>query len=193
MDYSDRIDRLISIALTSSDFYDSFLSEMEVELGSHISLTNWKGEFLYGNSKYQNCISLGRLGSMYMSDKAVNENYRYIRAAAVIIYFKMDIQRLNTYSHMWNELTDNAVKGLSEGEYRGVRAALLSLGDKSVVNISKISAETGVTRSVIVNGLHKLECTGLIKLHSGGMKGTYVKMLDQGLIEKMREEQIWGK
>lgn len=187
-DYSDRIDRLISIALTSNDFYNSFLSEMERELGSHISLMDWRGEFLYGNARYENCISLGRLGSMYMSDKAVNENYRYIRAAAVIIYFKMDIQRLDRYSHMWNRLIANALRSLTEGEYKGVKAALLSLEEKPVVNISKISAITGVTRSVIVNGLHKLECTGLIQLHSGGVKGTYVKVLDYELIDALRKE-----
>ena len=94
MDYSDRVDRLISLALNSKDFYGSFLSEMERELRSHISLTDWKGEFLYGSSRYENCISLGRMGSMYMSDKAVNENYRYIRAAAVIIYYKMEAEKL---------------------------------------------------------------------------------------------------
>ncbi len=186
-DYSDRIDRLISIALTSDDFYVSFLSEMERELGSHISLTDWNGEFLYGNARYENCISLGHLGSMYMSDKAVNENYRYIRAAAVMIYFKMDIQRLDRYSHMWNDIINNALKSLTEGEYKGVRAALLSIKEEPTINISKVSCETGVTRSVIVNGLHKLECTGLIQLRSGGMKGTYVKVLSRELIDTLRK------
>lgn len=189
MDYSDRVDRLISLALESRDFYGKFFSEMERELRSHISLVDWNGEFLYGNSRYENCISLGKLGSMYMSDKAVNENYRYIRAAAVIIYYRMEIDRLDRYSYMWNNLIENALRSLTEGEYSGVRAALLSQSGTSAVNISEIAEQTGLTRSVIVNGLHKLECTGLLELRSGGTKGTYVRVLSNDLIEKLRRDK----
>ncbi len=188
MDYSDRVDRLISLAVSSRNFYDSFLSEMERELRSHISLTDRNGRFLYGNSRYENCISLGRLGSMYMSDKAVNENYRYIRIAAVIIYYKMEADRLNRYSRMLSNITVNALNGLTEKEYEGVKAVILSCNGETFVNISKISEQTGITRPVIVNGMRKLECAGLVELRSGGAKGTYVNVLSDELKEALKKK-----
>lgn len=189
MDYSDRVDRLITLALKNGNFYDSFLSEMERELRSHISLTDWNGKFIYGNSRYENCISLGRLGSMYMSDRAVNENYRYIRFAALIIYYKMQTDRLDRYSHIWSDLIDNALKGLTEREYNGVKCVLLSCNKDTAVNISEIAKQTGITRSVVVNGLRKLECTGLIELRSGGAKGTYVKVLSSDLMDRLKDKE----
>ena len=40
---------------------------------------------------------------------------------------------------------------------------------------SKIADRVGITRSVIVNALRKLESAGVIESRSLGMKGTYIK------------------
>jgi len=50
---------------------------------------------------------------------------------------------------------------------------------------SKVADEAGVTRSVIVNALRKLESAGIIESRSLGMKGTYVKILNPLFMERI--------
>ena len=49
---------------------------------------------------------------------------------------------------------------------------------------SKVADRSGITRSVIVNALRKLESAGVIESRSLGMKGTYIKIVNS----KFREE-----
>jgi transcriptional pleiotropic repressor len=42
-----------------------------------------------------------------------------------------------------------------------------------------------LTRSVIVNALRKLESAGVIQARSLGMKGTYIKVLNEYLYEQL--------
>lgn len=44
---------------------------------------------------------------------------------------------------------------------------------------SKLAKEVGITRTVIVNALRKLESAGLIKTKSSGVKGTYIEVLNE--------------
>ena len=43
---------------------------------------------------------------------------------------------------------------------------------------SKLAGKIGITRTVIVNALRKLESAGLIKTKSSGVKGTHIKVLN---------------
>ena len=56
-------------------------------------------------------------------------------------------------------------------------------GYEGVAIASKVADRVGVTRSVIVNALRKLESAGLIESRSLGMKGTYIKVLSPLLLE----------
>ena len=50
---------------------------------------------------------------------------------------------------------------------------------------SKLAEEYKLTRSVIVNALRKLESAGVIDARSLGMKGTYIKVLNDYLYEEL--------
>ena len=57
-------------------------------------------------------------------------------------------------------------------------------GKEGLLVASKIADRVGITRSVIVNALRKLESAGVIESRSLGMKGTYIKVLnDKFLVE----------
>ena len=45
----------------------------------------------------------------------------------------------------------------------------------------------GITRSVIVNALRKFESAGVIESRSSGMKGTYIKVLNDVVFEEIEE------
>ncbi len=67
-------------------------------------------------------------------------------------------------------------------------------GDEGILVASKIADEAGITRSVIVNALRKFESAGVIESRSGGMKGTYIKIMNNYLLDeiydlKSREEE----
>ena len=50
---------------------------------------------------------------------------------------------------------------------------------------SKIADRSGITRSVIVNALRKLESAGVIESRSLGMKGTHIKVLNSRFHEEL--------
>ena len=49
----------------------------------------------------------------------------------------------------------------------------------------------GITRSVIVNALRKLESGGIIESRSLGMKGTYIKVQNTKFIDALEKESIY--
>lgn len=60
-------------------------------------------------------------------------------------------------------------------------------GTEGLLIASKIADKVGITRSVIVNALRKFESAGVIESRSLGMKGTYIKVLNDTLIEELNK------
>ncbi len=58
-------------------------------------------------------------------------------------------------------------------------------GDEGLLVASKIADRVGITRSVIVNALRKFESAGVIESKSLGMKGTYIRVLNDRLLEEL--------
>ena len=52
---------------------------------------------------------------------------------------------------------------------------------------SKVADRVGITRSVIVNALRKLESAGVIQTRSSGMKGTYIKVLNDAVFDELEQ------
>ena len=71
-----------------------------------------------------------------------------------------------------------AMRALSYSEIESMKHIIAELGGQEGVAVaSKVADRVGVTRSVIVNALRKLESAGLIESRSLGMKGTYIKVM----------------
>ncbi len=60
-------------------------------------------------------------------------------------------------------------------------------GSEGLLIASKIADKVGITRSVIVNALRKFESAGVIESRSLGMKGTYIKVLNDVLLEELNK------
>ncbi|MBR4696210.1 MAG: GTP-sensing pleiotropic transcriptional regulator CodY [Selenomonadaceae bacterium] len=75
--------------------------------------------------------------------------------------------------------------------YSEVEAAINILGEldgsEGLLVASKIADRVGITRSVIVNALRKFESAGVIESKSLGMKGTYIKVLNEYLLEEVQK------
>ena len=50
---------------------------------------------------------------------------------------------------------------------------------------SKIADRVGITRSMIVNALRKFESAGVIESRSSGMKGTYIKVVNDVVFDEL--------
>ncbi len=60
-------------------------------------------------------------------------------------------------------------------------------GDEGILVASKIADRVGITRSVIVNALRKFESAGVIESRSSGMKGTYIKVLNDYIFDELKD------
>ena len=79
-----------------------------------------------------------------------------------------------------------ALEVLSYSELEAVKYIFGEIeGNEGFLVASKLAEEYKLTRSVIVNALRKLESAGVIDARSLGMKGTYIKILNDYLYEEL--------
>ena len=80
-----------------------------------------------------------------------------------------------------------ALGTLSYSELDAVRHIFGELGkEEGLLVASKIADQAGITRSVIVNALRKFESAGVIEARSLGMKGTYIRVLNDQLLDELK-------
>lgn len=83
-----------------------------------------------------------------------------------------------------------AIGTLSYSELEAIEHIFEELnGDEGLLVASKIADRVGITRSVIVNALRKFESAGVIESKSLGMKGTYIRVLNERLIEELQKSK----
>ncbi len=80
----------------------------------------------------------------------------------------------------------SAISTLSFSEMEAITHIFDELnGMEGILVASKIADRVGITRSVIVNALRKFESAGVIESRSSGMKGTYIKVLNDVVFEEI--------
>ncbi|SMB85756.1 transcriptional pleiotropic repressor [Desulfonispora thiosulfatigenes DSM 11270] len=81
-----------------------------------------------------------------------------------------------------------ALEVLSYSELEAVKYIFNEIeGSEGFLVASKLAEQYKLTRSVIVNALRKLESAGVIDARSLGMKGTYIKVLNDYLYDELAE------
>ena len=80
----------------------------------------------------------------------------------------------------------SAISTLSYSEMEAIVHIFDELnGMEGILVASKIADRVGITRSVIVNALRKFESAGVIESRSSGMKGTYIKVINDVVFEQI--------
>lgn len=86
------------------------------------------------------------------------------------------------------QVVRSAISTLSFSELEAITCIFKELnGNEGVLVASKIADRVGITRSVIVNALRKFESAGVIESRSSGMKGTYIKVLNDVVFEELEK------
>ena len=83
-----------------------------------------------------------------------------------------------------------AIGTLSYSELEAIEHIFEELnGNEGLLVASKIADKVGITRSVIVNALRKFESAGVIESRSLGMKGTHIRILNDKLLEELKNHR----
>ena len=86
------------------------------------------------------------------------------------------------------QIVKSAISTLSYSELEAIIHIFDELdGNEGILVASKVADRVGITRSVIVNALRKFESAGVIESRSSGMKGTYIKVVNDVVFDELKE------
>ncbi|MBQ9550575.1 MAG: GTP-sensing pleiotropic transcriptional regulator CodY [Lachnospiraceae bacterium] len=133
-----------------------------------------------------------RLGTMIVGRK--KEDYSIediILCEYADTVLNLEMLRSETEEHEEEDRREKIVKGafsaLSYSEALGAVRILSDLtGRDGTVVASKVAESLGITRSVVVNGLRKLESAGIIETSSAGMKGTRISIINDEIFDEAK-------
>ena len=84
------------------------------------------------------------------------------------------------------QVVRSAIGTLSFSELEAILHIFDELGgNEGILVASKIADRFGITRSVIVNALRKFESAGVIESKSSGMKGTYIRIVNDAVFDEL--------
>jgi transcriptional pleiotropic repressor len=134
-----------------------------------------------------------RLGTLILTKPAPkysDEDLALAEYGATVIGFEIQKQKTLEAEEDLRQsaVVSMAVGTLSYSEYEAMREIFKELnGLEGFLVASKVADRSGITRSVIVNALRKLESAGIIETRSLGMKGTYIKVLNNKFMGAIRK------
>ena len=73
----------------------------------------------------------------------------------------------------------------SHSELESVRAILMKLDEEGfgIVNLTKLSEESGISRTSLVNALKKMAGAGIFETRSRGVRGTEIHVVNDRIYE----------
>lgn len=137
------------------------------------------------NNNREGTLIVYRFNNVYSTEDLILGEYGATIIGLEISYYEnQEIEE----KHRKNSIVKSSISTLSYSELEAVVHIFGELQDKEgLVVASKIADRFGITRSVIVNALRKLESAGVIESRSLGMKGTYIKILNDMLLEELKK------
>lgn len=130
-------------------------------------------------------LLLAKYGEHFVDDDLILAEYGATAVAMEILRARAD--RMEEVARK-KAAVQIALGTLSYSELDAVQHIFRQLdGDEGVLVASKIADRVGITRSVIVNALRKFESAGVIESKSLGMKGTYIRVLNNRLLDELEK------
>lgn len=140
---------------------------------------------VYGNGDRIGTLILGKFEEEYTDDDLLVSEY-----GATIVGVEILRERTEKIEELARKkaTVQIALTTLSYSELEAMTHILNELeGDEGLLVASKIADRVGITRSVIVNALRKFESAGVIESKSLGMKGTYIRVLNNLLMDEIKK------
>jgi transcriptional pleiotropic repressor len=136
---------------------------------------------IIGGGNRQGTLVLTRKDAPFVDDDLILAEYGSTVVAMEILRERSEEIEMEARS---KAVVQVAIGSLSFSELEAVEHIFEELeGKEGLLVASKIADRVGITRSVIVNALRKLESAGVIETRSLGMKGTYIRILNDQLVQ----------
>lgn len=153
-------------------------------LGCDCSRRIWSITPVFGGARRIGTLILMRDGSEFCDEDIVLAEYGAIVVANEIM--RMRSERIEEEARK-KASVQIALATLSYSEKEAIEHIIAELnGPEGLLVASRIADKVGITRSVIVSALRKFESAGVIESRSLGMKGTYIKVLNDYLFEELK-------
>ena len=125
-----------------------------------------------------------KIGKPYSIDDIILSEYG---TTVVSLEMMRSVNEENAEENRKVQIVRSAIGTLSFSELEAITHIFEELdGNEGILVASKIADRVGITRSVIVNALRKFESAGVIESRSSGMKGTYIKVLNDVVFEELK-------
>lgn len=160
------------------DVYE-FLAPVEAAfVGTNVTIVP-----IIGGGDRLGTIVLAREGGHFGDDHLILAEYGSTIIGMEILRERAEEAELESRS---KTVVAIAVSSLSFSELEAVDQIFEELeGKEGLLVASKVADRAGITRSVIVNALRKLESAGVIETRSLGMKGTYIRIMNPKLLPEL--------
>ena len=140
---------------------------------------------IIGGGERLGTLLLGRVNDQFQDDDLILGEYGATVVGMEILREKGD--RIEEEARS-KAVVQMAISSLSYSELEAIEHIFEELdGNEGLLVASKIADRVGITRSVIVNALRKLESAGVIESRSLGMKGTYIKVLNTKFLAELEQ------
>ena len=132
---------------------------------------------IIGGRERQGTLVFARSSKPFDDDDVILAEYSASIVALEVVHSRQQVKeeegRQRALAHL-------AVDSLSYSELQAAKYLVdaVKVSTDGIVVSSQIADEHGVTRSVIVNSIRKLESAGTIESRSLGMKGTHLRVLN---------------
>ncbi|GAA0365005.1 GTP-sensing pleiotropic transcriptional regulator CodY [Bacillus horti] len=177
---------ILKITETSANLdIDSPYTSFPVEMKSFYSEALTTVVPILGGGERIGTLVLGRVKDKFEDDDLILAEY-----GATVVGMEILRERAEEIEQEARSkaVVQMAISSLSYSELEAVEHIFEELdGKEGLLVASKIADRVGITRSVIVNALRKLESAGVIESRSLGMKGTYIKVLNEKLIGELEK------
>lgn len=165
---------------------ERFLNVLSTKENVNLETLGFPKESIIGMAALITPISIGgeRLGTLFLYRKGDGfciEDIILSEYSTTVVGLEMmrAVQEESDIEQNKQKNFSSALTTLTELEQKAVTYVIHELdGRDGMLVTSKIAKEIGITRTVIVNALRKLESAGLIKTKSSGVKGTHIEVLN---------------
>lgn len=177
-----RIEQTVSNLEDKSPFYVFSPEENESFRSKYISIAP-----VIGSRERQGTLVFARSSQPFDDEDLILAEYSATIVALEVVHArqqrKEEEARLRALAHL-------AVESLSFSELQAAKYLMDAVGESAdgIVVSSQIADDHGVTRSVIVNSIRKLESAGTIESRSLGMKGTHLRILNPFVEEEITRQ-----
>ena len=130
-------------------------------------------------------LFLYKCGEQYEIDDIILREYG---TTVVGLEMMRSVNEENAEENRKIQIVKSAISTLSFSELEAIIHIFDELdGKEGILVASKIADRVGITRSVIVNALRKFESAGVIESRSSGMKGTYIKVINDVVFDELED------